>query len=212
MMSDDHAEIFNSLRASTITLLGYDDVEHLSSAQEIRISRAITLRLTIDDLQARQLRGERIDVSVFVEASESLERMCGGVPEGSTRFGADHRAKLQALIERTVLGGDAAAHERDFDTTQADEQQAILAALPLDHEAPSKAPMQRVDPPSPAQPSQQISAQPPPQASDAERQANVDRLNSQPSNPPDNRLANEPWRSHVNADGIIAPWWSGGHG
>jgi voltage-gated potassium channel Kch len=79
-MTDERAKLLSSLRASTITLLGYDDVEHLTAAQQIRIDRAITLRLTIDDLQARQLRGERIDVSGFVEASESLERMVGGNP------------------------------------------------------------------------------------------------------------------------------------
>jgi hypothetical protein len=81
MMSDDQSRIYNSLRASTIALLGYDDVGQLSPAQEIRVSRAISLRLIVDAAQGKQLRGEPVDVKGFVEASESLERMCGGNPD-----------------------------------------------------------------------------------------------------------------------------------
>jgi hypothetical protein len=58
-MSDDRAELFVSLRASTVALLGYD-VDNLTAAQKIRVDRAIALRLVIDDAQARQMRGEVI--------------------------------------------------------------------------------------------------------------------------------------------------------
>jgi hypothetical protein len=205
-MNDD-AEIFASLRASTIRLLGYDDIEHLTAAQEIRISRAITLRLTIDDLQARQLRGERIDVSAFVEASESLERTAGGVPEGSTRFGPDHRAKLKALIERVVLGGSAVEHEAEADRMMRDEQQAIAAAAMPDDKSCASGRAQSGDVPSPSpspSPAVPAGAVPPPRAeTDLERMA---RVNSTPANPPP-LGPREAWRDYVDDSGIIAPWF-----
>jgi hypothetical protein len=128
-MTDERAKLLSSLRASTITLLGYDDVEHLTAAQQIRIDRAITLRLTIDDLQARQLRGERIDVSGFVEASESLERMVGGNPlEASTRFGPDHRERLRQLIENALRGSEEQDAEDEATMALRDEAMAIAAS------------------------------------------------------------------------------------
>jgi hypothetical protein len=109
MMSDDQSRIYNSLRASTIGLLGYDGVDPLSSAQEIRISRAISLRLIVDAAQAKQLRGEVIDVKSFVAASEDLERMCGGDPETSPA-GHDFDGAKEELSQ--LLAGRADALER----------------------------------------------------------------------------------------------------
>jgi hypothetical protein len=80
-MSSDIAEFHKHLRASTAHLLGYDDANPLTAAQEIRVDRAVMLRLMIDDLQAKQMRGGPIDVRAFVTASEDLERMVGGHPE-----------------------------------------------------------------------------------------------------------------------------------
>jgi hypothetical protein len=204
-MSEDHAAIFNSLRASTIILLGYDGIEHLTAAQEIRISRAITLRLTINDLQARQLRGERIDVSAFVEASESLERMAGGVPEkDQSRFGPSHREKLQQLIEN-ALRGSAADHEAEADRAQWDET-AALAAAALPDKSTSCASGRAQDgvaPPSPA-PAVPAGATPTRPLTDVEKMA---KANAEPCNPaPGPR---EPWRDYVGPDGIIAPYFRG---
>jgi hypothetical protein len=127
MMSDDQAKLFNSLRASTVELLGYD-VDNLTAAQRIRVDRVIALRLVIDDAQAKQMRGESIDVRAFVSASEDLERMVGGNPASpptEARFSVDARARLRRLIEKTLLGGEEIV----------DESQEALERQFRDHDA-----------------------------------------------------------------------------
>jgi hypothetical protein len=126
-MSDDQAKLFNSLRASTAELLGYD-VDHLTAAQQIRLDRTITLRLLVDDLQARQLRGEMIDAKAFVAASEDLERLCGGQPDApATDDFADAREELFKLLERRAQAIEA-RDEKLRDQMQAREEQAAIAA------------------------------------------------------------------------------------
>jgi hypothetical protein len=107
-MSDDHAKLFGHLRASTARLLGYDDANPLTAAQQIRLERAIALRLVIDDAQGRQMRGEQINVREFVDASESLERLVGGDPEKSTAH--DFSGAREELAR--FLAGRAAAIEK----------------------------------------------------------------------------------------------------
>jgi hypothetical protein len=111
------------------------------------------------------------------------------------------------VIEQALLGGDAATHEDEFDTTQADEQAAIAAAMPDGSDCVGGRARQGDVPPSPspAAPAGAASSAPQRPETDIEKMA---RVNSTPANPPDNR--NEPWRSHVNADGIIAPYFRGG--
>ena len=53
-MSDDQAKLFSSLGAWTVALLGYDAADQLSAAQQIRVDRAVMLRLLIDDLTTKQ--------------------------------------------------------------------------------------------------------------------------------------------------------------
>jgi hypothetical protein len=129
-MTDDRAELFTSLRASTVALLGYD-AEHLTAAQRIRVDRAIALRLVIDEAQAKQMRGEVIDIDEFVSASESLERMVGGQPDAPTsRFDGKARERLRQLIERTVMAGEVDVAECMADIREREEMAAIVAAAP----------------------------------------------------------------------------------
>jgi hypothetical protein len=230
-MADDQAAIFEHLRASTVRLLGYDDIEHLTAAQEIRLSRAITLRLTIDDLQARQLRGERIDVSAFVEASESLERMVGGQPDKPTeeRFGSDARERLRKLIENVMRIGEARDAENEATTALRDEAQAIAAASVDGVERAERMLTAGVGSvadgsiarardnsgcvdgdardgdailPSSAS-AAPVDAAPSRVETAVER---MNRVNATPANPPPG--PREPWRSHIDANGeIIAPWF-----
>jgi hypothetical protein len=192
-MSDDQAKLFNSLRASTIELLGYD-VDNLTAAQKIRVDRAIALRLVIDDAQARQMRGETIDVKEFVDASESLERMVGGNPSfPPSRFDGNARERLRKLIERTVLAGDAVGHERDAELMWREEQAAILAAGG-DVEAAASSVPSLVEPQGTA-PVTSPPTPPPRPLTDNER---MDATNSRPV--PKEYLADyqrqfEPWRA-----------------
>jgi hypothetical protein len=130
MMSDDQSAIYSSLRASTAVLLGYDDVERLTAAQEIRLSRAISLRLICDAAQAAQLCGRPYDVRAFTDASESLERLVGGNPDApeARRFSGEHQARLRRLIEKTVLTPSATEHEDIAARQWREEQQALAAA------------------------------------------------------------------------------------
>jgi hypothetical protein len=190
-VSNDVAGFYEHLRATTAALLNYDDVDHLTGAQQIRLERAIALRLVIDDAQARQMRGEAIDVKAFVDASEDLERMVGGNPASSqTRFGPDHRAPLRELIERTVLAADVADAEHMADVMRREEAiQAQAAGVPV--EAP-------VAPPPP-EPAAEQTSQPP---------SNVSYLPSRtPDGRPPDHYTREPRRDHVERGGdSMMPW------
>jgi hypothetical protein len=101
-MNSDVPEFYEHLKTSTIALLGYSDA-NLTPAQEIRISRAISLRLIVDTAQARQLRGETIDVKTFVDASASLERMVPGGNPDNAAAGHDFagaKVELEAFLAK----------------------------------------------------------------------------------------------------------------
>ena len=72
-----------NLRKSTAELLKYDINAPLTAAQEVRLSRAYTLRIQIDDLETAKLNNAQheFDTKAYVAASEALERMLGGTPE-----------------------------------------------------------------------------------------------------------------------------------
>ena len=217
-----------ALRVSTAKMLSLD-INNLTAAQSVKLDRCCMLRLLVDDLRAKQLSGQQIDVREFVAASESLERMVGdGSLEGPARFSPDHRAKLRQLIENAMRGSEAQDAEDEATMALKDEAQAIAAAAPPDGSNSGGAPPAAVgraqgvgdvsaSASPPAAPDAPVLVEtPPPQRprakSEAELIAQMDKANSQPALPPDNRAQREPWRSHVSSDGIIAPWWSGGHG
>ena len=79
-------QLLDRMRAVTAKLLGYD-LEHLTPAQQIRLDRAASIRLMLDDVQGRLLAGLEIDMAKFCAASEALERMLGGNPDQQTTTG-----------------------------------------------------------------------------------------------------------------------------
>lgn len=196
-MTSDRAELFNSLRASTAELLSYD-ADHLTAAQEIRINRAIALRLVIDAAQARQMRGEQIDVKEFVAASEDLERMVGGEPDGpndARRFGPDHRARLHALINKTLFADAEGEAERLREVCEREELAAVVAAgAPVEVAKAAPAPVA-----------------PPPPAEQTSQPSNVAYLPSRTADgrPPPHYMKDgqprEPWREGAGA--LCAPYF-----
>jgi hypothetical protein len=98
MTTQDIAGQTRRLFSSTTKLLGLDETK-LSVAEKIRVDRASTLRLLLDDMQSAQLSGGVIDVGQFIKASEELERLVGGNPDG-TAMPDFSRAKeeLNALL------------------------------------------------------------------------------------------------------------------
>jgi hypothetical protein len=234
-MSDDQSRIYNSLRASTIALLGYGDVDTLSAAQEIRISRAISLRLIVDAAQAKQLRGEPIDVKAFVEASENLETMCGGDP-GAPAAGHDFSRAREELAR--LLDGRAEAIERNMAREPEKfrrELEAKLARAIEKHGKPIPDPAKGIGisytapaggdarregvVPLPAlEPAAAVSGgvpmlivpppqpAPPPQRNETDLER-LDRINAQPANPAPGPLPE--WRRWVDENGVRTSPWSG---
>jgi hypothetical protein len=61
-------------RSETAELLNYD-LACLTPDQSLRLDCAVALRLALDDLQGRVVRGESIDVTRMLTASEALARL-----------------------------------------------------------------------------------------------------------------------------------------
>src|ERR1700686_854839 len=61
-------------RAEIVALFGWN-ADSLSPDQTLRIDCAVALRLALDDLQGRIVRGESADVARMLTASEALSRL-----------------------------------------------------------------------------------------------------------------------------------------
>jgi hypothetical protein len=224
MISDDQSRIYNSLRASTIALLGYNNVDPLSAAQEIRISRAISLRLIVDASQAKQLRGEPIDVKAFVEASEDLERMVpGGNPEapiaGHDFSGArEELARLldkraSAVERRMAMDPNKARAEFEKKLARAIEKhktinvpgQMHMPDIPDPGGGDAQCDSDHPSPPAAARSEHPVLIDPPPAPPPPPRRS-VEEINSTPANPPPG--PHEVWRDFIGPDGEIrtSPW------
>jgi hypothetical protein len=216
-MSDDHAKLFNSLRASTVALLGYD-VDNLTAAQKIRVDRAIALRLVIDDAQAKQMRGEAIDVRAFVAASESLERMCGGNPE-TAAAGHDFSGAREEL--RRFLAGRAAALEHRAQREAEAIESSKYQDAPLSHGTTMVPKFGEANPdPAGSDESDSGVPHPPPSplAAGGCEPAPPQQTSPQPPLPKDGEIPRhwlrdgqprEAWRDHIGPSGeIISPWFN----
>jgi hypothetical protein len=65
MSDDEQAKLFNeALRVSTAKMLSLD-INNLTAAQSVKLDRCCMLRLLVDDLRAKQLSGQQIDVREF---------------------------------------------------------------------------------------------------------------------------------------------------
>jgi len=114
------------LRRETAELLGYD-IDELTAAQSVRLDRAATLRLELDDIETRQLAGLPIEMAKYVVASEALERLVATAhpeQENSHDF-SGAREKLAALIENMARAEEYKAAEADA------REEAAMAAEAL---------------------------------------------------------------------------------
>jgi hypothetical protein len=68
------ASVYAKARGEIIALFGWN-ADSLSADQTLRIDCAVALRLALDDLQGKLLRGESADVSRMLTASEALARL-----------------------------------------------------------------------------------------------------------------------------------------
>jgi hypothetical protein len=230
-MDDDPATTYDRLRIETAAMLGFDYAA-LTAAQGVRVDRAAMLRLELDDCQTKKLAGEPFDTNKYIATSEALERLLGSDPETSTahdfsgareelarllagraeaierhmarepeKFRRELEEKLACAIAKHNPGSSVAS---DTDASKPAVGGDAQSSVP--HPPPSEAPADGGGLPvliSPAPP-----PPPPPQASAAERARNVERLNSQPANPPSGPLPE--WRRWVDENGIRTSPWSGG--
>ena len=66
--------VYAKARSEIIALFGWN-ADSLSPDQTLRVDCAVALRLALDDLQGRIVRGESADVSRMLTASEALARL-----------------------------------------------------------------------------------------------------------------------------------------
>jgi hypothetical protein len=67
-------QVYAKARAEIIALFGWSS-DSLSPDQSLRVDCACALRLALDDLQGRVVRGETIDIARMLSASEALSRL-----------------------------------------------------------------------------------------------------------------------------------------
>ena len=79
-MTIDTELMRKNLRAKTAAMLKLD-VDNLTPAQSVRLDRAATLSLELNDIEERKLIGAPFDMVKYIAASEALERMLGGDPD-----------------------------------------------------------------------------------------------------------------------------------
>jgi hypothetical protein len=129
-MPHDPDVLRDRLRRDTARMLRIDDLRTMTAAQEVRLERAMMLRLELDDCQTKKLNNQPFDLKSFVIASESLERLVGGNPEhvaDQHDFAADAEA-LAALLCRQA---EALEQRREAQDQQAAEQITGSEKVPL---------------------------------------------------------------------------------
>ena len=101
--------LHEQLLKDTCRMLQYD-INALTPAQEVRLSRAAMLRLELDDCATKKLAGQPFDTVKYIAASENLERLIGSDPEQTTTTLRLHRRPSGAhplLHERAGVSSPA---------------------------------------------------------------------------------------------------------
>jgi hypothetical protein len=141
-MSDpDPAATYERLRTETAEMLRLN-ADSASLIEGLQVDLVALLRLEIDTLQGAVLSGDSVDLARLASALTMLrsllpeKALVSAPPPVETRFGPDHRARLKALIEKTLLGGEKIvdesreALERQFRDHDAREREERLCKQP----------------------------------------------------------------------------------
>jgi len=96
-MSDGDS-FYQKVRRETARLLGYEGTDNLSADQPTRLDLATALRLGLDDMQARLVRGESVDVSKMLAATQELSRLLPTPEPDPRRDGTSARERLRAIV------------------------------------------------------------------------------------------------------------------
>jgi len=189
------ATTYTKTRAEVLDLLGWA-ADSLAPAQTLRVDCAVALRLALDDLQGRLIRGQPIDMNRMLTASEALAKLLPPAVLASPppEMRSDPRvALLEMILQMRERDGvpDVITLQETIDEQAAEIEQlrAEVAALkaggagkPVDDDVPEV--VERV--PAPAA-------------------KNVVPLkpSSAPAAPAYDYDANSDWKSYVNSDGSI---------
>jgi hypothetical protein len=141
--------VFAKTRAEIIELFDWN-ADSLTPDQTLRIDCAVALRLALDDLQGRVVRGESIDIARMLTASEALSRLLPPAvlsqPPAEQRD--DHEAAIAPLLKLYRY-----LHESVHTLTAENGQlRAALkaAAVPLPLDVPMTAEHVPINPPTSA--------------------------------------------------------------
>ena len=95
-MNEPPAQLYSRLRTETAALLGFD-LSNLNAAQGARLDRATMLRWELDRIAGSQVRGDAIDVTRAVAASEALERLLSPDTSFNAELHESHSARSRLL-------------------------------------------------------------------------------------------------------------------
>jgi hypothetical protein len=105
--------VHDQLRIDTCRMLKYD-VNALTAAQEVRLARAVVLRLELDDIESRKLQGAPFDAGKYITISEAFERLVGGDPEAPAATNDDAFAGAREELERFLAKRADALEQREL--------------------------------------------------------------------------------------------------
>ena len=187
-------QIYAKARSEIIALFRWD-ADILSPDQMLRLDCAVALRLALDDLQGRVIRGESIDMGRMLTASEALARLLPPAVLASPP--AEPREDPRAALLKMILE----MRDRDEIADRAEEPslRERIAALEAENErlragtAPGAAPVEVVQ----AAAANVVPMKPPAPAASA-----TAAPASQPSYDYDKERG---WRDFVQPDGSISP-------
>ena len=202
-------QIYAKARSEIIALFRWD-ADILSPDQMLRLDCAVALRLALDDLQGRVIRGESIDMGRMLTASEALARLLPpavlATPPAEPREDP-RKALLEMILQMRERDADG-FEGYDGKVKQVEVLQAEIAQLraqlagktPEDSDVPTV--VERVPAPAPA-----AKVVPMPRAA-----APAPAAKASPSYDYDRERG---WRDHVQPDGSISPtpfgggrkWW-----
>ena len=97
-------ELYEAARASAIELLGLGGVERLAPDQVMKIDLVTVLKLSLDDVQAKLIAGERADLGRVFAVTEALVKLLPAVPDSPAppRQENDARARFKELLARIL--------------------------------------------------------------------------------------------------------------
>jgi hypothetical protein len=128
----DVRQMTAKLRSQVCALLRLDESK-LTPGDEVLVARVGTLRVLVSDAEAAQLRGERIDLALYLEASRALEdalrgdhRMSEGSPAALEAARQKMREVLMTIAPEIVAQSDAEdeAAERALTEPEAEEPES----------------------------------------------------------------------------------------